>query len=301
MPTQNFICDSSNLRLDKFLSETLDDTSRSRAQRLIADGQVLVDGQSAKSSTKLQIGTQVSVILSDDDSDDAPRPQDIPIDILFEDDDIIILNKPAGLVIHPATGHTQDTLVNALLYHVPSISKLHPERPGIVHRLDRDTSGVMVVAKNELSLKDLQAQFKARKVKKIYLTLVYGTPKSPKGIIDVPLGRDPQHRQRFAARADGKPARTHYAVIETFEGFSLLSVKLETGRTHQIRVHLAWLEHPVVGDTVYGYKKNRLRAKRQFLHANQLSFAHPRTGKALHFEAPLHADLQEILDSLPKI
>ncbi len=300
MSTETFICDISNLRLDKFLHITLN-ISRSHAQKLIAEGRVLVDGQSAKSSTKLQIGTQVSVSFADDEPDDTPLPQDIPLDIIFEDDDIIVLNKPAGLVVHPATGHTQDTLVNALLHHTPSIAALHPERPGIVHRLDRDTSGVMVVAKNEASLENLQAQFKARKVEKIYLTLVYGIPKSPKGIIDVPLGRDPQHRQKFAARADGKPARTHYAVVQTFEGFSLLSVKLETGRTHQIRVHLAWLAHPVVGDTVYGYKKNRLRAKRQFLHASQLSFSHPRTGERLHFKAPIHADLQEILDSLPKI
>lgn len=300
MPTENFVCDTPNLRLDKFLNSTLN-ISRSHAQRLIADGRVLVDGHNAKSSTKLQSGAQISVTFADDETSDTPLPQDIPLDILFEDDDIIVLNKPAGLVVHPALGHTQDTLVNALLHHVPNIAALHPERPGIVHRLDRDTSGVMVVAKNEASLANLQAQFKARTVEKIYLTLVHGLPKSPKGIIDVPLGRDPHHRQKFAARADGKPARTHYAVIETFEGFSLLSVKLETGRTHQIRVHLAWLEHPVVGDTVYGYKKNRLRAKRQFLHASQLSFSHPRTGEKLAFKAPLHADLQEILDSLPKI
>lgn len=300
MPTKKFVCDTPNLRLDKFLNAALN-ISRSHAQRLIADGRVLVDGQNPKASTKLQSGAQISVTFADENTDDTPLAQDIPLDILFEDADIIVLNKPAGLVIHPATGHTQDTLVNALLHHVPSIAALHPERPGIVHRLDRDTSGVMVVAKNEVSLANLQAQFKARQVEKIYLTLVYGIPKSPKGIIDVPLGRDPHHRQKFAARANGKPARTHYAVVETFEKFSLLSVKLETGRTHQIRVHLAWLEHPVVGDTVYGYKKNKPGAKRQFLHAHQLSFAHPRTGETLHFKAPLPADLQEILDALPKI
>ncbi len=294
MDTHTFICATDGIRLDKFLTAQLPDISRSRVQQFIADGLVTLDGRPAKARTKVSAGMRVSIIL--------PTPAaatlvatDIPLTILFEDDSIIVLNKPAGLVVHPAAGHVNDTLVNALLYHFPALAVLNAERPGIVHRLDRDTSGVMVVAKTAAALANLQAQFQARTVEKLYLALVFGTPAAPEGIIDVPLGRHPHLRQKFAPRPNGKPARTRYIVIETFAETSLLRVTLETGRTHQIRVHMAWLGHAVVGDTVYGRKKNRLGLSRQFLHAHQLSITHPRSGERVTFTAPLPSDLAAAL------
>jgi 23S rRNA pseudouridine1911/1915/1917 synthase len=223
----------------------------------------------------------------------------MPLEVVFEDDDLLVINKPAGMVVHPAQGHDHGTLVNALLARYPDLAALTlADRPGIVHRLDRDTSGLIIVARNPLALRRLQQQFKARTVEKIYLALVFGRPEAAEGIIDMPLGRDPRFRQKMAPRADGKPARTHYRVIEDFGQYSLLEVGLETGRTHQIRVHLAWLKCPVVGDTVYGRKKNALGLKRQFLHAWRLRFEHPRTGDLLQLTAPLAPDLQAVLEQL---
>ncbi len=232
------------------------------------------------------------------------QPQTIPLDIVFEDNDLVVINKPAGLVVHPAHGHTMGTLANALLARYPDLTAMtqtgvdSADRPGIVHRLDRDTSGLMVVARTPMAWQHLRRQFKARSVEKIYLALVFGRPEVAEGVIDVPLGRDPHHRQKFAPRADGKPARTHYHVRVNFGQYSLLEIGLETGRTHQIRVHLAWLKCPVVGDAQYGRKKNPLGLKRQFLHAWRLRFVHPRGGETLQLEAPLPDDLQVVLDYL---
>lgn len=294
---KTFICAENGVRVDKFLATHLSELSRSRIQQLAAQGLVTVNGRPAKANTKLSAGMEIAITLPAA-VENTPVATDIPLDILFEDDCILVLNKPAGLVTHPAAGHTNDTLVNALLFRYPAIAALDAERPGIVHRLDRDTSGVMVVAKTAAAQKDLQAQFKARTVEKIYLALVHGVPGTPQGIIDVPLGRHPQQRQKFAARADGKPARTRYTVAETFAEYSLLRITLETGRTHQIRVHLAWLGYPVAGDTVYGHKKNRLGLPRQFLHAHQLAFAHPLTGEKMRFTAPLPPALASVLEIL---
>ncbi len=292
-----FVCPDSGVRLDKFLAANLPQLSRSRIQQLTARGLVTVDGRPAKPSTKLSVGMEIAITIPPP-TETTLSATDIPLDILFEDDDILVLNKPAGLVTHPAAGHSGDTLVNALLFHFPAIAALDAERPGIVHRLDRDTSGVMVVAKTVAAQTNLQAQFKARTVEKIYLALAHGVPAAPQGVIDVPIGRHPQYRQKFATRPDGKPARTHYTIAETFAEYSLLRITLETGRTHQIRVHLAWLGHPVAGDTVYGHKKNRLGLSRQFLHAHQLSFAHPRNGERLQFTALLPPELASVLEVL---
>ncbi|MCB0193357.1 MAG: RluA family pseudouridine synthase, partial [Anaerolineae bacterium] len=221
-----------------------------------------------------------------------------------EDADLIVVNKPAGLVVHPAQGHHSGTLVNALLARYPELIEIaahntgSAKRPGIVHRLDQDTSGLIVVARTLEALQHLQKQFKARTVEKIYLALVHGHPETPEGVIDVPLGRDPRHRQKFAPRSDGKSARTRFRVLESFDEYSLLEIGLETGRTHQIRVHLAWLGCPVVGDTVYGRRRNRLGLKRHFLHAWRLCFQHPRTDEPLQFEAALDEELQGILANL---
>lgn len=290
-------------RLDQLLVQKLPHLSRSKLQNLIRQGQVLLSGQTARPSASVQPGDLITLILPAAPPA-APQAETIWLDIMFEDEDIIVLNKPAGLVVHPAQGHRRGTLVNALLGRYPDLAALSQadigsaSRPGIVHRLDRDTSGLMIVARTPAALQHLRRQFKARTVDKLYLALVFGRPQAPEGIIDVPLGRDPHHRQKFAPRPDGKPARTHYRTIEDFGQYSLLEIKLETGRTHQIRVHLAWLKCPVVGDTVYGRPKNALGLNRQFLHAWQLRFQHPRHGRPVHFEAPLASDLQTVLNRL---
>jgi 23S rRNA pseudouridine1911/1915/1917 synthase len=306
-----FQVDQPALRLDQWLVQAVPQLSRSQLQKLIRQGRVLVGDQAVRPSTTVQPGDVVTVQLPSSQPA-VLRPEAMPLDVIFEDDDLVVINKAAGLVVHPAQGHTGGTLVNALLARYPDLTAMTQtgpdpaDRPGIVHRLDRDTSGLMVVARTPAALHRLQQQFKARTVEKIYLALVFGHPEAAEGIIDVPLGRDPRFRQKIAPRADGKAARTHYRLIEELGPYSLLEIGLETGRTHQIRVHLAWLKCPVVGDTVYGRKKNPLGLKRQFLHAWRLRFQHPRTGQPLHLEAPLSPDLQIVLDqlgpvTLPKI
>jgi 23S rRNA pseudouridine1911/1915/1917 synthase len=290
-------------RLDQWLAQAIPQLSRSQLQKLIRQGQVLVAGQPVRPSAALQPGDIVTVHLPALEPT-ALRPETTPLDVVYEDDDLVVINKPAGMVVHPAQGHSSGTLVNALLARYPDLAGLieddagSADRPGIVHRLDRDTSGLMIVARTPAALRRLQQQFKSRTVEKIYLALVFGRPEAAEGIIDVPLGRDPRFRQKIAPRPDGKPARTHYRIIEDFGAYSLLEIGLETGRTHQIRVHLAWLKCPVVGDTVYGRKKNALGLKRQFLHAWRLAFQHPRTGETIQLEAPLDAHLQAILSQL---
>ncbi len=296
MNTHTFTCPTDGIRLDKFLAQARPALSRNRVRQLIIAGHVRVNGKPpAKVGLKLSAGMEITLTEPDIVAEAPPAPKNIPLDILYEDDALLALNKPAGLVVHPAVGHADDTLVNALLHHYPEMAALNAERPGIVHRLDRDTSGVMVVAKTAPALENLQAQFKARTVEKIYLALVHGIPRSAEGVIDVPLGRHSTLRQKFAPRPDGKPARTHYWIEETFAAFSLLRIKLETGRTHQIRVHLAWLGHPVAGDTIYGHKKNRLKLSRQFLHAYSLSIQHPIRADEMTFTAPLPTELERTL------
>lgn len=296
--------DRSASRLDQFLAATIPQLSRAQIQRLIRQGRVSLAGQPVtRPSLKVQPGDWIGVQLPPPQAA-APQPEAIPLDLVHEDEALVVVNKPAGLVVHPAHGHAGGTLVNALLARYPELEAMvqtgtgAADRPGIVHRLDRDTSGLIVVARTPAALRQLRRQFKARTVEKTYLALVFGRPESPSGLIDVPLGRHPRQRQKFAPRPDGKPARTRYHLQEDFGRYSLLEIGLETGRTHQIRVHLAWLGCPVVGDTVYGRRKNDLDLKRQFLHAWRLRFVHPLTGEPVAFEAPLDEALRAVLDQL---
>lgn len=292
-------------RLDHYLAQELPDLSRSQLKKLIQQNKVLVANRPVKPNSAIQPGDLITLQLPPTAAD-TPSAENIPLDIVFEDADLIVVNKPAGLVVHPAQGHTSGTLVNALLARYPDLVEMTQPgaaattRPGIVHRLDQDTSGLIVIARTPDALRQLQRQFKARTVDKIYLALVYGQPEAPEGVIDVPLGRDPRHRQKFAPRTDGKPARTHFKILEFYDDYSLLEIGLETGRTHQIRVHLAWLGCPVVGDTVYGRRRNRLGLDRHFLHAWRLSFRHPRTNEPLQFEAALDETLQVVLNGLSR-
>jgi 23S rRNA pseudouridine1911/1915/1917 synthase len=290
-------------RLDRYLARVLPDLSRSQVQRLIRDGLVALDEETPKPGTPVSPGMRVVVRIPPSPSDEV-LPQPIPLDVVYEDDDLLVVNKPAGMVVHPGHGHSQGTLVNGLLARYPNLAVGDSGRPGIVHRLDRDTSGLIVVAKTEGALEHLRRQFKTRRVKKIYLALVHGQPPAPEGIIEAPVGRDPRQRQRMAVIADGRPARTRYELWEDLGDYSLLSVSPETGRTHQIRVHLAWLGVPVAGDAVYSHERGARRAKsdvgleRQFLHAWRLSFERPGGKGTVSLEAPLPADLQQAIDSL---
>jgi 23S rRNA pseudouridine1911/1915/1917 synthase len=290
-------------RLDRYLARVLADLSRSQVQRLIRNGLVILDGQKPKPGTLVSPGMRVAVRIPASPSDETV-PQYIPLNVVYEDDDLLVIDKPAGMVVHPAYGHAQDTLVNALLARYPDLAVGEAGRPGIVHRLDKDTSGLIVVAKTEDALRHLRWQFKSRRVQKAYLVLVRGQPPTPEGIIEAPIGRDPRHRQRMSVVAGGRPARTRYQSLENLGDFSLLAVYPETGRTHQIRVHLAWLGVPVAGDPVYGKERGARRAKneigleRQFLHAWRLSFERLGGMGTLVLEAPLSADLKRVVDVL---
>jgi 23S rRNA pseudouridine1911/1915/1917 synthase len=286
-------------RLDKYLANALPEVSRSQLQRLIRDGKVILDGQTARASATVAPGMVVSVYLALQSVETkAPNPEAINLSIVFEDDQVLVVNKPAGLVVHPAAGHAQGTLVNAILAHCPELTAGERDRPGIVHRLDRDTSGLVVVAKTDAAFTSLRQQFKNREIEKTYLALVHGQAPAPAGVVDVPLARDPNNRKRMGVVAGGRAARTGFRVVETLGDYSLLEVSLETGRTHQIRVHLSWLGVPVVGDTVYGHHRRDLGIQRQFLHAWKLVFSHPSDGRPISLEAPLPSDLSEVLAKL---
>jgi 23S rRNA pseudouridine1911/1915/1917 synthase len=218
--------------------------------------------------------------------------------VVYEDTELLVITKPAGMVVHPAAGHQQSTLVNALLARYPSLSVGDEGRPGIVHRLDRDTSGLMLVARTQPALEHLREQFRTRRVKKTYLALVHGAPPTPEGVIEAPIARDPRARKRMAVLSGGRPARTGYRLITEMDGYSLLAVSPETGRTHQIRVHLAWLGVPVVGDRVYGRRRERVDTPRQFLHAWRLSFDHPSGAGRINLESPLPDDLRGALRNI---
>jgi 23S rRNA pseudouridine1911/1915/1917 synthase len=294
-------------RLDAFLASQIEGWSRARLQRLIENEDVLVNGKVAKPSYKLREGDEIEVELV------APltgvfTPENIPLDIVYEDDALLVVNKPPGLVVHPAPGTPSGTLANALAYHFQQLPGTNV-RPGIVHRLDRDTSGLLVVAKTEAALENLSDQFRDRTVYKSYVALVHGRMLSNAGKIDQPLARDRSNRTRMAVVRGGRNALTLYRVRRAFDRFTLLDVELKTGRTHQIRVHLAWLKHPVVGDDVYGGGRDntirdpRLRAgiralNQHFLHAEKLGFKHPQTGEFVKFEAPLPPKLRDWLETL---
>jgi 23S rRNA pseudouridine1911/1915/1917 synthase len=288
-------------RLDVFLSAHLSRLTRSQVQKLVDDKKVRVNGAWSKPAHKLRVGDVVEVDLSGETKIPL-MPENIPLEVLYSDEDIIVINKPAGLVVHPGAGVTHGTLVNALLYHFPGIEKVgHPERPGIVHRLDKETSGVMVVARSEKAYFELKRQFKAREVEKIYLGLVRGRIQTMEGKIDWAIGRHPRHRQRISIRTKKpKEALTYYWVKKVLKNFTLLEIKPVTGRTHQIRVHFAAAGHPIVGDSRYGGREKSGKFGRLFLHAWHIVFAHPVTGILVEFYAPLPREFQDIIHSSNK-
>lgn len=291
--------DRAGERLDVFVARamrgTLPDLTRSRVRRLVDQGLVTVDGrQASKAGLGLVAGQRVQVTLPPPERTTL-EPEAIPLGIVYEDDDLLVVDKPAGLVVHPSPGHAGHTLVNAVLAHCPNLSGIGGEgRPGIVHRLDKDTSGLIIVAKNDAAHLSLARQLKERKIEKTYLALVEGRVRPAGGVIDAPIARDPRHRKRMAVVARGRDARTRYRVLREADGRSLLEVRPETGRTHQIRVHLASIGHPIAGDALYGRRRDPSLA-RQFLHAQRLAFRHPRTGERIELEAPLADDLARYL------
>ncbi|MFZ5632844.1 MAG: RluA family pseudouridine synthase [Bacillota bacterium] len=289
----------SGRRLDVFLSGENPELSRSHIQKLIDGGMVEVNGLPAKASHRVKPGDSV-ILRVPPPVEPVVEPEPIPLDIYYEDADVVVVNKPRGMVVHPAEGNYSGTLVNALLNRCRDLSGINGVmRPGIVHRLDKDTSGLLMVAKNDFAHLELARQLSARTVERRYLAMAHGVLKSDRGVVDAPIGRHPRDRQKMAVVArNGKPAVTHYRVLESYRDLSYLELRLETGRTHQIRVHMAYLGHPLLGDLKYGPGRNRFGLEGQFLHAGLLGFVHPRSGEKMAFEAPLPGDLQGILDKL---
>ena len=286
-------------RLDAFLAENVEGVSRAAAAKLIESGAVLVNGKAAAKSCKLTGAETVEVSLPEPEPIDAV-PQDIPLDVVYEDADVIVVNKPSGLVVHPAPGHPDGTLVNALLYHCgDSLSGVGGAlRPGIVHRIDRDTSGLIIAAKNDAAHQSLAAQLKDHTLARTYECIVVGAPREDAGTVDAPLARDPRDRKRMAVVAGGRDAVTHWEVIARYPGYTHVRCRLETGRTHQIRVHMAHIGHPILGDTVYGAKKPVPGLTGQCLHAVGLRFAHPRTGEVVELSCPLPDEFTAMLKKL---
>lgn len=297
--------DGKGKRLDAWLSRVAPDLSRARIQDLIRTGHITLNGKPAKPSQTLASGQDIQIEIPPPVEVDL-KPEAIPLDVLFEDADLIVINKPAGLVVHPAAGHASGTLVNALLAHCPDLSGINGEkRPGIVHRLDRDTTGVMVVAKHEKAMQSLSLQFKDRETTKGYLALVWGHLTPSAGRAETLIGRNPRDRKKMCTKPDhGRNAITNYETQEIFADTSLLRIHIETGRTHQIRVHMAHLGHSIVGDPLYGRPRHNVLPTpippRQMLHAARLTLTHPATGQPLTFEAPLPEDMKQLLDALRK-
>ena len=299
--TREMVAHGAGERLDKYLAEQLADLSRAQIQGLIREGLVTVDGTPAKVSLRLEGGELIRVQVPVVEEATEPGPEAIPLIIRYEDEHVAVVDKPAGMVVHPAFGHRSGTLVNAVLARWPQIAEFaEPGRAGIVHRLDKETSGVIAIAKTPEALESLRAQFKARTINKRYVALVEGMLATPEGVINAPIGRDSKQRKRMAVVRDGREALTEFRVVEIYANYSLLDVWPKTGRTHQIRAHLAFIGHPVVGDTVYGRRKQPFTLKRHFLHAAALTFAGPASGEAITIESPLPVALQNLLDKLPR-
>lgn len=290
--------DLKDTRLDKFLSECFEDKSRSYLQGIIEKEMVKVNGEIKKSNYKLKINEVVKIVI--------PEPvglnikaEDIHLNVVYEDCDVIVIDKPQGMIVHPASGVYTGTLVNALLNHCDDLSGINGvTRPGIVHRIDKDTSGLLVVAKNDMAHNSLAKQFKEHSVERIYYALVEGLIKVEQGTIDAPLARHPKERIKVAIVKDGRRAVTHYEVVERFNKNTLVKCKLETGRTHQIRVHMVHIQHPLVGDPVYGFKNQRFNLLGQMLHAAKLGFIHPNTGEYLEFNSPLPENFNKVINIL---
>ena len=293
-------CTESGVRMDVALTQLLEDVTRSAAQRLLEEGRVTCDGRTVKKNEKTVAGQVLTVDLPEPEAVDIV-PQDIPLDIRYEDDDVIVLNKPKGLVVHPAAGHADGTLVNALLYHCAgSLSGINGElRPGIVHRIDKDTSGLLIVAKNDFAHQKLAAQLADHTLARTYEAIVCGGVKDDSGTIDAPIGRHPTDRKKMAVtEKNSRHAVTHYEVIARYRGYTHIRCRLETGRTHQIRVHMAYKGHPILGDMVYGHKKPELGMDSQCLHARELTFLHPRTDEPVTVRCELPEYFTEVLSKL---
>jgi 23S rRNA pseudouridine1911/1915/1917 synthase len=292
----DFAVDSPGVRLDKFVGDNCPELSRTHAQKLIATGFITVNGHPAKSSQKLAVGDKVAVSIPPA-SPFPLSPEPIPLKIVYEDNDLLVVDKPVGLPVHPAPGHQAHTLVNAVLAHLPALAEGDESlRPGIVHRLDKDTSGLIIVAKNRPAHENLSDQFKSRSVSKSYIVLVKGKLTPESGIIEAAIGRDPRNRQRMAVVSKGRESRTGYRVLKYVGDYTLLEIKPQTGRTHQIRVHLAAIGFPVVGDATYGITSPHL--SRQFLHASRLGFSLPSTSQYVEFTSPLPPDLEQALKEI---
>ncbi|HLJ34480.1 MAG TPA: RluA family pseudouridine synthase [Ktedonobacteraceae bacterium] len=303
LPYDTFIAQAAETgqRLDRYLTPLVPDVSRTTIQHMIAEGGVLVNGHSSKAGYALRDGDTIRVYhMLPSAQQSHAKPQSYPLEIVYEDNDLLVINKAAGMVVHPAPGHYEDTLVNALLARYPQLQELQEGvRPGIVHRLDKDTSGLLIIAKNTRTQATLIEMLRQHAIMKRYLALVEGNVSLDHGSIDAPIGRDPRNRQQMAITATGsREARTHFRVLERFARHTLLLLELETGRTHQIRVHLKAIGHPVVGDIIYGsgHSKREPLLQRQFLHAYQLKFQHPTTGETVELEVPLPEDLQAVLE-----
>ena len=293
---------SENVRLDAYIASKQSDLSRSNIQKLIDSGDILVNNSIKKMSYKVQEGDVIHINVPEAREANI-KPENIPIDIIYQDNDIIVVNKPKGLVVHPADGNPDGTLVNAIMAICKDgLSGIGGElRPGIVHRLDKDTSGLLIVAKNDKAHRLMSEQIKNREVRKIYIALVKGVVSENEATIDMPIGRSTKDRKKMAVRKDGKEAVTHFRVLKRYPSYTLLEVKIDTGRTHQIRVHMAEIGHPVVGDMVYSSGKNEFGVEGQMLHAKSLDFKHPITGEQMHLEAPLPKYFEDVLDKLSSI
>ena len=296
---EKIVADLSDMRLDAYVASKFNKLSRTMIQKLIEEGNILVNEKQKKISYKIQIGDNIKINIPKPQETDI-KPENIPIELIYEDDDIIVVNKPKGLVVHPANGNMDGTLVNAIMAVCKgSLSGIGGKiRPGIVHRLDKDTSGLLIVAKNDLAHINISNQIKNRKVKKIYIALVRGIVTENEATINMPIGRSLKDRKKMSVRKDGKEAITHFKVLKRYKKYTLLEIKIETGRTHQIRVHMSEIGHPVVGDMVYSNGKNEFGVEGQMLHAKCLDFKHPITGKHMHLEAELPEYFKEVLNSL---
>lgn len=296
---EKIVADLDGMRIDTYIASKLNTLSRTMIQRLIENGEILVNGKIKKISYKVQLGDILEINIPKPRETDI-KAENIPLDIVYEDNDIIVVNKPKGMVVHPANGNLDGTLVNALMSICKdSLSGIGGEiRPGIVHRLDKDTSGLLIIAKNDTAHINMSNQIKNREVKKIYIALVRGIVGEDEATINMPIGRSTKDRKKMAVRRDGKEAITHFKVLKRYGKYTLLEIKIDTGRTHQIRVHLSEIGHPVIGDMVYSNGKNEFGVEGQMLHAKSLNFKHPITGKEIHLEAELPNYFKDILNKL---
>ena len=299
MIEKSIISDVNNERLDSYISKSNLDLSRSMVQKLIKENRVFVNGKNEKESYKIKVNDNITIQIEDPKSSKL-EAQDIPLNIIYEDNDIIVINKPKGMVVHPGNGNPDNTLVNAVLAHCKgSLSGIGGEiRPGIVHRIDKDTSGLIIVAKNDKSHINLSEQIKNHEVTKIYTALVKGNISEDEATIDMPIGRDKKDRKKMSVTRDGKEAVSHIKVVKRYGNYTLIRVKIDTGRTHQIRVHMAKIGHPVIGDEVYSSGKNEFGVKGQMLHSTILKFKHPISGKEIMLEAPLPQYFEDVLSKL---